>query len=217
GESVRSHRLPTTAQTPEVPCQSWHATAVQYHGGKLDGFVTATQEVDPGADPAVGMGYWTEEDLPFYYALARTFPLADRWFGSCLAQTYPNRRFLMAGTAAGIVSTSTQALTAPPPPNGNVFERLHAHRLTWPPSHADGLRWRDYYSDPPGVGVLLKSAPQHVDNLSPVDQFFPDAAAGTLPAVSLVDPNFETQSEENPQDIGRGEAFAARVINAVMA
>ena len=41
------------------------------------------------------MGYWTEEDLPFYYALARTFPLCDRFFASCLAQTYPNRKFLM--------------------------------------------------------------------------------------------------------------------------
>jgi len=33
--------------------------------------------------------------------LGKTFPLADRWFGSVLAQTYPNRRFLKAGTAAG--------------------------------------------------------------------------------------------------------------------
>ena len=28
----------------------------------------------------VAMGYWTEADLPFYYGLARTFPLCDRWF-----------------------------------------------------------------------------------------------------------------------------------------
>src|SRR5207244_11295971 len=53
--------------------------------------------------------------------------------------------------------------------------------------------------------------------LSPVAQFFTDAAAGTLPAVSFVDPIFDEESEENPQDIQVGEAFAARVINAVMA
>ena len=35
-----------------------------------------------------------------------TFPVCDRWFCSTLAQTYPNRRFLIAGTAAGIVSTT---------------------------------------------------------------------------------------------------------------
>ena len=40
--------------------------------------------------------------------------------------------------------------------------------------------------------------------------------AGRLPAVSIVDPDFETYSEENPQDIRRGESFAAEVINHVM-
>ena len=43
----------------------------------------------PDADPAVGMGYWTEADLPFYYGLARTFPLADHWFSSCLGPDVP--------------------------------------------------------------------------------------------------------------------------------
>jgi len=182
---------------PSASGQNWNASHISYDHGRNDGFVRASGPV--------AMGYWTAEDLPFYYAL--TFPLADRWFGSCLAQTYPNRRFLMAGTAAGIVSTSAAALAAPPPPNGNIFERLDAH----------GISWLDYYSDLAGVGVLLRYASQNVEKLAPIDQFFSDAAAGTLPAVSLVDPNFETQSEENPQDIGQGEAFAARVINAVMA
>ena len=31
-------------------------------------------------DPALPMGYWTGTDLPFYYGLAKTFPLATRWF-----------------------------------------------------------------------------------------------------------------------------------------
>jgi len=35
-------------------------------------------EALPGADPAVPMGYRTEDDLPFYYRLTRTFPLANR-------------------------------------------------------------------------------------------------------------------------------------------
>ncbi len=48
------------------------------------------------------------------------------------------------------------------------------------------------------------------------DQFFADADDGTLPAFSIVDPDFETYSEENPQDIRKGESFAAEVINRVM-
>src|SRR4030095_16991808 len=109
--------------------------------------------------------------------------------------------------AAGIGSTSIDALTAPPPPNGNIMERLDAH----------GIPWLDYYSDLPGVGVLLDYTVAHTDRLAPIAQFFTDAAAGTLPAVSFVDPIFDEESEENPQDIQVGEAFAARVINAAMA
>ena len=52
------------------------------------------------------MGYWTEDDLPFYYGLARTFPVADHWFSSCLGPTFPNRRFLLAGTAHGLIDDS---------------------------------------------------------------------------------------------------------------
>jgi phospholipase C len=41
-------------------------------------------------------------------------------------------------------------------------------------------------------------------------------AAGSLPAFSIVDPDFGQWSEENPQDIQRGEGFAAAVVDAVM-
>ncbi len=34
--------------------------------------------------------------------------------------------------------------------------------------------------------------------------------------MSIVDPDFETYSEENPQDITKGESFAAEVVNRVM-
>ena len=198
GNLVHGFHMPSECQLEGHPGQNWNASHLSFNHGRNNGFVLASGPV--------AMGYWTEEDLPFYYGLARTFPLADRWFGSCLAQTYPNRRFLLAGTAAGIVSTSIEALTAPPPPNGNILERLDAH----------GISWRDYYSDLPGVGVLLNYASENTDKLLPIDRFFIDAASGTLPAVSLVDPDFGMQSEENPQDIGQGEAFAARVVNAVM-
>jgi phospholipase C len=153
------------------------------------------------------MGYWTGDDIPFYYGLASTFPLADRWFASCLAQTYPNRRFLLAGTAAGIVTTSVASLVAPPPPNGNIMERLDAN----------GISWLDYYSDLPGAALLLDYAAAHQSNYVPVSQFFTDAAAGTLPSVSFVDPLFNSEgSEENPDDIRVGEQFAAQVIDAVL-
>ena len=48
------------------------------------------------------------------------------------------------------------------------------------------------------------------------DQFFADAEDGSLPSFCIVDPDFDVYSEENPQDVSKGESFAAEVISAVM-
>ncbi len=199
GQLLKAFHMPSSCQLHALPSQAWTASHAAFADGRNDGFVRA--------GGPVAMGYWDATDIPFYYGLAETFPVADRWFCSVLAQTYPNRRFLVAGTAAGIISTTNDALLAPPPPNGTVFERLDAH----------GITWRDYYNDlPAAVGVIPSVAAKHPNKISKASQFVTDAARGRLPALSFVDPDFGHQSEENPQDIRQGERFAAAVVNAVM-
>jgi phospholipase C len=166
----------------------------------MDGFVRSPSG-------PVAMAYWDDTDIPFYWGLARQFPLCDRWFCSALAQTYPNRRFLLAGTARGDVSTSIQVLNEPAPPNGTICDLLNRHDIPW----------KDYYSSLPTIGLYLPVLKANTDKAVKIDQFFTDCTAGTLPAFSLVEPDFGTQSEEDPQDISLGESFASRVINAVMA
>ena len=95
--------MSSTVQVANDPTQTWHASHLQYDDGACDGFASSVAETVPGADPGVPMGYWTERDLPFYYGLVRTFPLADHWFSSCLGPTFPNRRFLISGTAHGLI------------------------------------------------------------------------------------------------------------------
>ena len=92
------------------------------------------------------MGYWTERDLPFYYGLARTFPLADHWFSSCLGPTFPNRRFLIAGTAHGLIDDSPCNLLDYPAA-GTVFDLLTEHGISWANYHpvaSEQPRWRHY-------------------------------------------------------------------------
>ena len=122
----RAH-LASTTQQAGVPTQSWEATHLQWDGGANDGFARAVEVCTPGGDPAIAMGYWTEADLPFYYGLARTFPLADRWFSSCLGPTFPNRRFLLSGTANGLTSDSLSQILDYPA-NGTIFDLLSSHR-----------------------------------------------------------------------------------------
>ncbi len=199
GDVVHAFHMPSTCQLDRVPSQAWNASHISLGDGDNDGFVRACGPV--------AMGYWTADDIPFYYGLARQFPVCDRWFASCLAQTYPNRRFLFAATAAGIVSTTSDALVAPPPPNGTIFDRLDAH----------GITWRDYASDVAQLLILLTTFQKYSSHLSTIERFYADAKAGTLPFFSLVDPPFNADgSEENPQDIRIGEAFVAKVVRAVL-
>jgi len=198
GKLLKSFHMPSTCQLNGKPGQDWFSSHISYNGGRNDGFVKASGPV--------AMGYWNETDIPFYYALGKQFVLCDRYFCSTLAQTYPNRRFLIAGTAAGIVSTQVKALTISPPPNGTIFDRLHAH----------GITWADYFTDLPGAAVVPSTLQTYPKNFPKIDQFYADAAAGKLPAVSFVDPNFDHGSEENNGDIRIGEQFVAKAVNAVM-
>ena len=198
GNLLKAFHMPSTCQLHSVPSQAWDASHTSYDGGLNDGFVNASGPV--------AMGYWDGTDIPFYYGLGKTFPVADRWFCSVLAQTYPNRRFLMAATAVGVVNDDAKTLAGSPPPNGTIFDRLNAHHITW----------TDYYSDVPAVGTIIEVLEKNPKHIAKVSQFLTDAAAGKLPSVSFVDPNFGHQSEEDPQDIRQGERFAAAIINAVM-
>ena len=172
------------------------------------------------------MGYWDEAQLPFYSSLARTFPVADRWFGSCLGPTFPNRRFLVAGTAHGL-ATDDVSKCFDRPTNGTIFDLLTDH----------GIDWANYHGTSParlvvsrllgrtGRRVITKIAPtarrrpgavldelesklqftadvyavnalDHVRHVHGMKRFFRDASAGTLPAFGIVDPSFVDYSEE---------------------
>jgi phospholipase C len=257
GEVVRAFHMPTTRQLTGVPSQSWHGSHVQWGEGKNDGFVTSAQAAlqdDPkrtaheyiGIEPALaGMGYWSEGDLPFYYGLARTFPLADRWFSSCLGPTFPNRRFLIAGTAHGLIDDSPYDLLDYPP-TGTVFDLLTRYGISWAnyhPAAGDESRLKHYARHKrkmvqrrlksagrslPGVNQDVEKdikftadmfplgIGRYMQHIRSMDEFFTDAANGTLPAFSIVDPDFDNYSEERPQDIQKGESYAAEVINRVM-
>jgi phospholipase C len=244
GQRVSAYHLPSTVQVGGNPTQTWHASHISDDGGTGGGFAAAVWQTVPGGDPAVPLGYWTEADLPFYYGLARAFPVADRWFCSCLGPTFPNRRFLIAGTAHGLIDDLPWDLVDYPAA-GTIFDALTRHDISWVNYHnvhpvlvvlkrllgGGGLvllrrlaaagRWV------PGVANAVRGNKSYTADLYPLGlagavrhlrttpRFFADAAAGTLPAVSVVDPDFGAYSEENPQDITQGETFASAVVHAV--
>ena len=199
---VTSFPMPNPCQEGSYPYNTWEAFWVSYAGGRNSGFV----ESQSGP---VSMGYFEPGVMPFTNSLASVFPVCDRYFCSVGAQTYPNRRFLMAGTSLGLLTDDLQTSDPDVPPNGTIFGALTKY----------GISWKNYYSSLPSAAIWYYqvSDPAFVANLEAIGGFFTDAAAGTLPAVSLVDPNFNSQSEENPQDVQYGDQFLSTVVQAVMA
>jgi len=198
GGRVYAHHASSPCQLTGEPSQTWNASHQSYDGGRNDGFVLASGPI--------AMRYWDQLDLPFTYSLVKHFPIGERFFASVLAQTYPNRRFFFAGTASGTVNEHADlSATAP---NGTIFDRLDAHKINW----------ANYYQDVPTAllvpGVASGTARQA--RFRKMDQFYSDVAAGKLPQVTILDPNYGTTSEENPQDVQVGEQFIAQVVHALM-
>jgi phospholipase C len=132
GTRVRLFHEATTRQAmpPRLGGASWTASHMQWDMGKSDGFVRAVQYLSPGMDQRWPMRYWAETDLPFYYRLAQTFPLASRWFSSCLAPSAPNRRFLVSGTAYGSIG-DYRVENGRRPPAGTIFDHLDRSAISW--------------------------------------------------------------------------------------
>lgn len=133
-----------------------------------------------------------------------------------LGQTDPNRRYLIAATSVGMTDDIGESpgnfvpdASLPAPANGTIFDRLTAA----------GISWTDYNSSFP-AGATMELFPTDdtafaETNAEPIAQFFTDAQAGALPSFSLLDPNYDTQSQENPQNIVVGEAFVSQVVQAL--
>jgi phospholipase C len=180
-----------------VPSQSWNASHESFDGGLNDGFVRAS---GPTA-----MWYWDRPTLPFSYSLAQHFPIGQRYFCSVLAQTYPNRRFFFTGTASGTISTDSSTFSIPAA-NGTIFDRLDAHKIDWAIYH-QGL---------PSAAIVPGAVTGRDARVRLFDRFAGDVAAGRLPQFTFIDPNYETTSQENPQDIQVGEQFIAQVANTLI-
>src|SRR5205085_1337383 len=87
--------------TPDPP-HFWPFVHTQVDGGKMDGFYIAAQNAT--GDGRNAIGYYTERELPFYYSLFTDSALCANYFCSVRGPTWPNRFYLMSGTAGGITT-----------------------------------------------------------------------------------------------------------------
>ena len=186
----------------------------QINGGAMDGFVTTNEGA--GEMPAMGnlemfhgrraLGYYDDGDLPFYYWLASEFSIADHYFSSMPGPTLPNRMFLYAATSYGKVHNSL------PGPIDLIVDYLDQREI----------EWKVYASASPGLAIFATKGQELFSHVVPIDEYFEDAANGTLPPFAFVDPaigigtgQYDTNDEHPPALAQLGQRFVADVVDAL--
>ncbi|MEO7120896.1 MAG: alkaline phosphatase family protein, partial [Ginsengibacter sp.] len=107
------------------------------NNGRQDNWIEAKKADDEKyAHMPLTMGYYTREDIPFYYALADAFTVCDQNFCSSLTPTDPNRLYFFSGTVRAAHDENSRAFID----NGSVErgvewrtfpELLEQHNISW--------------------------------------------------------------------------------------
>jgi phospholipase C len=178
------------------PDHSYNGARVEYDGGKMDGFLRA------GSNDTYRIGYYGQKDIPFYAALAQNYTTCDRYFAAILGPTFANRMFIHAAQTDRLTDSVTPT-TLP-----TIWDRLAAANV----SHA-------YYFN--NVPYLALWGVKYLGITRTYGQFKQDAANGTLPSVSFLDPRYTilddgTGNDDHPHaDIREGDKFLYDVFEAV--
>jgi len=195
---------------------SWNGTHLEFDNGAMDGF-TAENAVPEDPHGYRAMGYYTRRDLPYYFKLFKLFATSDTYFCSVLSQTFPNRYYLLAGTSFGQIRNNIPNIFGPEYTAPTIFNLMDAA--------SPQVSWKIYFSDLPFAalfGYVRNTRTANLFQMGTDDATNPlliDAANGTLPQVSYVDPAFTGEAENDehpPTNIQKGQAFTAKIINAIM-
>ncbi len=180
------------------------------------------------------MGYYSEADLPFQFALANAFTICDAYHSALQAGTNPNRVYAWSGTIdpfqqghGPVLGNSYDHLAFDP--HGGYAWTTYPERL-----QAAGISWQVYqdmddnYTDNPLAGFrtfraaaagLAQSDPQlRARGLSTrtLDQLRDDVHNNALPQVSFIVASAEGCEHPVPSSPAQGAAYTAALIDALV-
>ena len=174
------------------------------------------------------MQTYTPEQLPVLNGIAREYAVSDAWFSSMPAATDVNRSFALTGSAQKQLNnfmSPPQYLYWPEQPHRpSIWKVLWANGFTdW--KLYNSIEWQAH---PFTYQLFLEGQIPTVDagvaqgvkdHIAPIDQFYADAAAGTLPAFSYLEPvwigHTGTTSYHPGEDLVPGEEALNKIYNAL--
>ena len=178
------------------PNHSYEGGRVEYNGGACDGWLRAE------GNDEFAIGFYTKQDLPFFGDAAPRWTVCDHYFSAIMAGTFANRVYQHAAQTDRLANTFDVS-TLP-----TIWDRLAEA----------GLDGRYYFNDIPFLGLW---GAKYIPIGRPYAEFLADAAAGTLPHVSFVEPRFlgeeiGASNDDHPfADVRNGQAFMNEVYAAV--
>lgn len=196
-----------TSPNSKDPMHDWDPIHSEWDNGKMDGFFTT--------NGAAALGYYNQNELPFYYALFNQFTLCGHYFCSLLGGTFPNRLYLVGGTSGG---NTTNSITA-----GSLTYPIILDLLD-----AAGINWKVYH-----IGEACTIGGQGSLNCDNVFQLFQkwrhdprvnhfsqsdynsDLKSGRLPQVSFLMTK-DSNAEHPPFSVKIGQLVQLELIGALV-
>ncbi|UJR85562.1 alkaline phosphatase family protein [Sandaracinus amylolyticus] len=197
------------------PCHDFDCVLNQVQGD-MGGFVAdfAHRYESRGADLGSVMGYHTGAQLPVYSLLAEEFAVCNRWFSAHPGPTWPNRFY----TVTGRLNRDSFGRFEYDNPDLDLFAPVLAKTI-FDHLKSRGVSWR-YYEHGYCFLRLFHNFLGDVENVLPATRFFEDVAAGTLPSVAFLDPDYidvpPGNDDHPPADVRNGQRFVGRVVDALM-
>ena len=202
GGSVAPYHF-TSLSTPDIG-HSWTATHREWNGGAMDGFFTT--------DGINAMGFYTAQDLPFYYSLHDTSTLCVNYFCSLLGPTWPNRFYTAAGTSGGITTNGIWGYGVFDYPI--ILDLLDAANVSWKVYNVgmDSVP----FGNTDNVFVFWKRFANDQRAHRPKQEFFQDLKQDTLPNVSWIIPSFARGWDEHPPaDVSVGMGIVQELVDGL--
>ncbi|KAF3759905.1 phosphoesterase [Cryphonectria parasitica EP155] len=200
------------------PNETAVAQAADWEYETMRGFVTEqsiTFDTLNKTRAAEAINYYTPEHIPVFNAIAENFVLFDRWFCSVPGPTNPNRAYITSGTSHGH-GENDDAFDVYGLPQKSIFQALSENNITW----------TNYQNSTTGPGLGFNpdaafyswtaESGANVTNIKAIEHFYTDAAAGTLPQFTYINPECcSYQSFHPPSPIVLGEIFIKGIYEAI--
>ena len=184
-------------------CHSTVCAHADYNNGKMDGFLQSEGSKQT-------FGYYNQQDIPYYWSLAKNYTLFDNYFTSAMGPSLPNHLYLVAGQDAGVPDSVTlhpQDLKI-----NSIVDSMSPAQVSW-----------SYYSpytvgNENALGLIssITSNETRMANLKLTGAFLKDLQDQKMPAVSYVMAN-DGENEHPPYDLSTGQAYVKTIISAIQA